>query len=207
MSLRFCVKNCLVSYYPSKISERFHAPKNSGEAENANAVGVGASFACGAFVRFYLYLDAQTKQIKAAKYKTNGCGFSIAAAEILAEKIVGEKLTELHGLDKSELRGVIENELEKYPSGRSHCLEICLDALQQAFSDFRRFQIEEFTGEKALICTCFGVSEETIEKIIRENRSHTVEAVGEICSAGTGCGSCQFLIQELIDIGMAETRA
>ena len=189
-----------MNYYPPKISERFHAPKNSGETADANAVGVGASFACGAFVRFYLYLDARTKQIKAAKYKTNGCGFSIAAAEVLAEKIVGEKLTELHGLDKSELRGVIENKLEKYPSGRSHCLEICLDALQQAFSDFRRFQIEEFTGEKALICTCFGVSEETIEKAIEVNKIETVEEVTENCRAGGGCGSCQFLIQEMIDL-------
>ena len=189
-----------MNYYPPKISERFHAPKNSGETEGANAVGVGASFVCGAFIRFYLHLDVQTKQIKAAKYKTNGCGFSIAAAEALAEKIVGEKTTELHGLDKNALRVVIENELEKYPPDRSHCLEICLDALQQAFSDFRRFQIEEFTGEKALICTCFGVSEETIEKAIELNKIETVEEVTENCRAGGGCGSCQFLIQEMIDV-------
>jgi NifU-like protein len=71
--------------------------------------------------------------------------------------------------------------------------------LQDAFADFRAFQIEEFAGEKALICTCFGVSEERIEKAITENNLQTVEEVGEFCRAGTGCGSCQPLIQEIID--------
>lgn len=169
-------------------------PKFAGESENTNAVGTGASFVCGSFVRFYLEIEG--KIIKAAKFKSNGCGFAIAAADVLAEKIVGKNLTELHGLNDLK----IETELGKFPANRKHCLEICVDALSQAFADFRASQIEEFAGEKALICTCFGVSEETIEKIIIENEIESVEEIGEICNAGTGCGSCQFLIQELIDV-------
>ena len=87
----------------------------------------------------------------------------------------------------------------QFPTHRRACLEICVDALQQAFADFRALQLEEFAGEKALICTCFGISEETIEKIIAESQAETVEEISAICNAGTGCGSCQFLIQELID--------
>lgn len=194
-----------MSFYPSKINERFLAPQRVGKPANPNAAGTGASFVCGAFVRFFLEIDVETKEIKDAKFTSNGCGFTVAAADILAEKIIGKKLTDLHGLNEQQAE--IENELGKFPAHRAHCITICLDALQQAFADFRAFYIEEFSGEKALICTCFGVAEETIEKIIRENKSETVEAVGEICSAGTGCGSCQFLIQELIDIRKAETRA
>jgi NifU-like protein len=190
----------LVSFYPNKINERFHNPRNVGKPEKTNAVGAGASFVCGSFLRFYLRINLETKEIVEAKYKTNGCGFLVAAAEVTAEKIVGEKLTELHGLDRNALCSVIETELEKFPFGRNHCPEICLDALQQAFSDFRAFQIEEFTGEKALICTCFSVSEETIEKVIGENKIETVEEVTAICNAGGGCGSCGFLIQEMIDV-------
>ena len=189
-----------MSFYPKKINERFYNPRNVGKSEKTNAVGTGASFICGSFVRFYLQIDLETKQIREAKYKTDGCGFLIAAAEVLAEKIVGEKLTELHEPGRNALHNAIEIELEKIPLERSHCLEICFDALQQAFSDFRAFQIEEFTGEKALICTCFSVSEETIEKVIEENRSGTVEQVTALCNAGGGCGSCGFLIQEMIDV-------
>lgn len=189
-----------MSFYPPKINERFCSPRNVGKSEKTNAVGTGASFVCGSFVRFYLRINLQTKEIKDAKYKTNGCGFAIAAADVLAEKIVGEKLTELHGLNANELREQIETELGKFSSGKKHCAKICFDALHAAFSDFRAFQIEEFTGEKALICTCFSVSEETIEKIIEDDESETVEDVTAICNAGGGCGSCQFLIQEMIDI-------
>ena len=188
-----------MTFYPKKISERFYAPKNSGKAARANAVGTGASFVCGAFARFYLEIDAQTKEIEEARFKTGGCGFLIAAADVLAETVKGKKLIELHGLVENEFRAKIESELELFPAHRAHCLKICLDALQAAFADFRAFQIEEFAGEKALICTCFGVSEETIERAVAENRLETVEEVIDICKAGGGCGSCRFLIQEIID--------
>jgi NifU-like protein len=190
-----------VSFYPKQINERFQYPQNVGKAAKTNAVGTGASFVCGSFVRVFLEIDAATKEIRDAKYKTNGCGFAIAAAEVLTEKIVGRKLTEFHGLNHAELFSEIESE---FTENRQHCAEICFDALQTALADFRALQIEEFTGEKALICTCFGVSEETIESAIAKNHAETVEEVGAICNAGTGCGSCQFLIQELIDVSMRE---
>ena len=189
-----------MKFYPDKVNERFHAPKHTGKAAKTNAVGTGVSFICGSFVRFYLEIDWRTKEIREAKYKTNGCGFAIASAEVLTEKIVGQKLTELHGLDHAEIFRQIENELGEFPVDRKHCAAIGFDALQAAFGDFRSLQLEEFTGEKALICTCFGISEETIQLVIIENHAEAVEEVGRICNAGTGCGSCRFLIQELIDI-------
>lgn len=189
-----------MSFYPPKINGRFQQPKNVGALLKANAVGTGASFGCGAFVRFYLAIDAVTKEITGAKFKSNGCGFVIAAADVLTETIVGNRLIQLHGLDKKLLNSQIEAVLEKFPAGREHCLQICLDALQMALADFRARQIEEFSGEKALICTCFGVSEELIESIIKKNSLKTVEEVTEICRAGGGCGSCQPLIQDILDV-------
>lgn len=193
-----------MSFYPDKINDRFSAPKFSGKAARANAVGTGAAFACGSFVRFYLEIDAETKLIRETRYQTDGCGFAIAAGEALAEKIDGQKLTDLHGLNKSEFFEAIERELGAFPLARKHCAEICFDALQSALNDFRAFQLEEFAGEKALICTCFGVSEEAIEQIIAAGAADSVEAVGDVCHAGTGCGSCRFLIQELIDVSELE---
>ena len=115
-----------MSYYPEKISERFYAMTRSGKAEKTNAVGTGASFLCGTFVRFFLEIDVSTKEIKDAKYKTNGCGFTIAAAEVLTGKIVGKKLTELHGLKNEELKAEIESELDLFPAERKHCAESVL---------------------------------------------------------------------------------
>lgn len=177
-----------MSFYPPNINEKFCNPKYAGNIENAEAKGTGASFVCGAAVRFFLKIE--DKKILEARYKTNGCGFAIAAAENLAENITDKKLTELHGLEIRE---------DEFDESRKHCAEIAFDALQDALADFRLSQVEEFTGEKALICTCFGVAEETIETVITDNQAETVEEVGDVCNAGTGCGSCKFLIQELID--------
>lgn len=188
-----------MSFYPPKISERFQAPKNVGQASGANAVGTNATFVCGAVLRFTLRIEKQTKEILEAKFKTNGCGYLIAAAETLAQTITGKHLTELHKLDKQFLTSEIENETLEFPDSRKHCLELALETLQSAFADFRARQIEEFTGEQALVCTCFGVSEETVENLIKMNSLETVEDVTAACNAGGGCGSCQPLIQEIID--------
>ncbi len=189
----------MIKFYPEKISERFHAPRNVGSATGANAVGTNATFVCGAVLRLSLRIEKDTKKIVGAKFKTNGCGYLIASANVLTEQIIGKKLNELHGLDKSVLQTQIKSELGEFPENRKHCLELCFETLQDAFADFRARQIEEFTGEKALICTCFGVSEETIEKVIKNNSLETVEDVTDACNAGGGCGSCQPLIREIID--------
>ena len=49
-----------------------------------------------------------------------------------------------------------------------------------------------------IICACFNVGEKTINKAVSEQGAKTVEAVGEICQAGTNCGSCRPEINELI---------
>lgn len=190
----------MAKFYPENISARFQAPRNIGGATGANAVGTSATFVCGAVLRLSLRIKKDTKEIVEAKFKTNGCGYLIASADVLTERIVGRKLNELHGLDQDILQNGIEVELGHFENHRGHCLNLCLDTLQYAFADFRRVQIEEFTGEKALICTCFGVSEETIENLIEEKSLATVQDVTDACNAGGGCGSCQPLIQEIIDV-------
>ncbi|MGI8670186.1 MAG: iron-sulfur cluster assembly scaffold protein [Aridibacter sp.] len=186
-----------MNFYPKKINEYFNSPKNVGVAENANADGRWASFICGVSVGFSLRINEESKKITNAKFTTNGCGFVIATADFICEKIVGNELTQLHGLEDLEFE--IEREFGEFPENRRHCAEICFDALHNALAKYRTEKIEEWTGEKALICTCFSVSEERIESEIALHNLQTVEDVGDVCNAGTGCGSCQILIQEILD--------
>jgi NifU-like protein len=188
-----------VTFYTPEIAKKLASLKYAARGGPANAVGTGAGFVCGSFVRFYLQIDTGTNEIKNAAFKTNGCGFAIAAAELLAERLIGRCLTDLHGLDSSEFNAVLATELGEYPEERAHCFEIALDALRGALADFRTLRLEEFRGERALICTCFGVSEDTIERIITEGSPETVEEVSRLTRAGSGCGSCRMLIQEMLD--------
>ncbi len=166
--------------------------------QNPDASGRWASFLCGVAVKFSLRIDDKSKRITDAKFKTNGCGYVIATADFICEEIIGNELTKLHGLD--DLENAFVGEFGEFPSGRKHCADTCFDALQNTLAEYRKSQVEEWTGEKALICTCFGVSEERIETEIALHNLQTVEAVGDVCNAGTGCGSCQPLIQEILDL-------
>lgn len=188
-----------MSFYPPEVQERNEAPRNACSVIGANASGKDASFVCGSFVSFSFLMEPESKKIASAGFQSNGCGYMIAAADVLADAVRGKHLADLHGLDKNELRAKIADELGIFPPDRLHCEDTCIAALRSAFADYRTRQIEEFQGEKALICTCFGVSEETIEKHIELKSLKTVEEVTLAIKAGSGCGSCRMLIQEIID--------
>ena len=123
----------------------------------------------------------------------------VASAKVLGQQLRGKNLRDLHGLDSSETASDVYEKLGDFPLERLQCREVAIEAVTNAFAAYRLKQVEEFRGEEALICTCFGVSEETIETFIAEKHLREVSEVSAICNAGSGCGSCHFLIQEMID--------
>jgi bacterioferritin-associated ferredoxin len=157
------------------------------------------NFACGSAIRFHISVDSEAGFVQYAWFRSNGCGFMLATADVLAEYVRGKRLTDLHGLVETELYTEVNRRLKEFPENRKQCLEVSILALRAAFADLRARQLEEFRGEQALICTCFGVAEETIGTLIREDHLETVEQVTRACRAGSGCGSCTFLIQEMLD--------
>lgn len=122
-----------------------------------------------------------------------------AAADILAEKMVSLRLTDLHGLKDGEVVESIRISLGELSDGRRDCVVACVEAFRSALSAYRSSRINEFAGEKSLVCTCFGVTEERIEEIINEADARSVDVVTSACNAGSGCGSCRMMIQEIID--------
>jgi len=52
--------------------------------------------------------------------------------------------------------------------------------------------------EGNVVCTCFGVTDKEIERVIYENNLTTVEQVTNYCKAGGGCGGCQGEIEKII---------
>jgi NifU-like protein len=190
----------VTAFYPPKIDELFASPEHAGKPAGTNAIGTAASFSCGSFVRISMRIDPQSKEILAAGFQTNGCGFMAASAEAICRLVESKKLTDLHGKAHTELRAKLVEFLGQMPPSRDQCLNVCLDALTGAFSDFRSYLIEEFSGEKPLICTCFGVTEEAIEQKITELHLTTLEEVSAATRAGQGCGSCHMLIREILDM-------
>jgi NAD(P)H-nitrite reductase large subunit len=50
-----------------------------------------------------------------------------------------------------------------------------------------------------IICHCMDVTRGEIIAAIKELKLKTVEEVGKATEAGTGCGGCQSVIQEILD--------
>lgn len=186
--------------YPKKVADILGRREDVDDLE-ANASGRAASFACGCYVAFDLEISDGI--CRNGRMRSNGCGFMAASAKTLIDKLNGASLHDLNGLSDIELIREIETEVGLL-DGRRHCAEICVAALHKTFETYRAKVVAEFAGETALICACFGIGEDTIEKAIKENSFTTVEQVSRACMAGRGCGSCQPLIQEIIDSVGAE---
>jgi NifU-like protein len=179
-----------VPIYPENIANLIRSPKYCGAIEQPDATGTEAKFDCGCFIRFEIQVTGELPAVGKIRYQTNGCGFMASAAERLASAV--------YGLPLIELGASFDPQLE-YDQGRSACISVVVNALKAAFADHRARKIEEFRGEKPLICTCFGVSEETVEEFVRTARPADVGEVTRHLRAGGGCGSCTLLIRDIIE--------
>ena len=184
-----------MSYYPARINEHFLNPRNVGEATEANAAGEAGSLACGAILLLTLNIDAQSKRIMDARFKAVGCGYLIAAAAVWTETIKDLSLARAASLSDT----AVTDWLGEMPPGREHCATLCREALHAALANYHNATREEWAGDEALICTCFGVSEKTIERIIESRSLRTVKEVTRACHAGGGCQSCHPLIVDILD--------
>jgi bacterioferritin-associated ferredoxin len=55
------------------------------------------------------------------------------------------------------------------------------------------------------ICLCKAVTDQDIHDAI-DDGAHTVTQLADSCGAGTGCGRCQQMAQELIDQHLTEAQ-
>jgi NifU-like protein len=190
--------NIITVVYPNSITRQISGLRHISSSPNAGAAGKEVNFTCGSFVRYSLVLDDGV--VTSATFSSNGCGYMLAAADVLAAFMTGRHLKELHGLMIESLQEQVVSQIGAIPAGRIECIGACISALRAAFADLRMRQVEEFRGEKALLCTCFGVTEETVDMLLRDIAVDTVRDVTRICRAGGGCcGSCTMMIQEMLD--------
>lgn len=183
--------------YPDAITESLTALSNAGDAAQANAEGRAVNFACGGFVAIGLTVADGDGTVFDSKFRSNGCGYMVAAADAVCSRLKGEALGGLHGLE--HLREEIGVSLGQPEPERTACLDAAVEAARAAFADLRRRRIQEFAGEAALICTCFGISEASVLEFIGKAHPASVDDVSDGIRAGSGCGSCRMLIQELLD--------
>jgi len=185
--------------YSDKVKDYFLHPRNVGEVENPDGEALVGSMACGDALKLTFKLD-ENQRIKEAKFKTFGCASAIASASALTEMIKGLTIEEAAKITNQD----IANFLGGLPQEKLHCSVMGREALEKAIAHYQGLPAP--VEEEKIVCECFGVSGQEIERVVRENDLKTVEEVTNYTKAGGGCGSCHEAIQEIIDRVRAEPR-
>ena len=132
-------------------------------------------------------------RVSQARFRAAGCDVLVASASLLTERI--------HGLTTAEAAAIGQEAGPLFAAepNRDHCPGLACDALLAAIREYSDAARDDWAGDEALICTCFFVSERTIEREIQTRGLTTVREVTMACNAGGGCGSCHQLIQEILE--------
>lgn len=177
------------------VTELFFNPTNVGDARQPSFIGRSASFRCGAALRISLHID-ESQRIVEAKFKAAGCTVLVASASLLTDQILGKTTGEAAAL--CQRVRLIEVQLEPVETARTDCPALACEALVRAIREYSDAIRDSWEGAQALICTCFGVSERTIEREIQTNGLTTIAEVTRACNAGAGCRSCFPLIEDIL---------
>ena len=172
-------------------TDHFFSPRNVGDASEPSFVGRTASLTCGAHVRLSIQVD-EGHLISQARFRAAGCDVLVAAASMVTEQVQGITTAEAAAIGQEP--SVLSEQL-----GNARCVELACNALLDAIREYSDAAREDWEGDEALICTCFFVSEHTIEREIQTRGLTTVAEVTRVCNAGGGCGSCHQLIQEILE--------
>ena len=117
--------------YSEKVMDHFANPRNVGEIENAEGVGVVGNAKCGDIMKIYLKID-ENDIITDCKFKTFGCGAAIATSSMATELIKGKSVKEALALTNS----VVVEALEGLPPVKVHCSVLAEEAVKSAVADY-----------------------------------------------------------------------
>ncbi len=117
--------------YSEKVMDHFTNPRNVGEIEDANGVGMVGNAKCGDIMKMYLKID-EHDVIVDCKFKTFGCGAAIATSSMATELIKGKTVKEALKLTNA----VVVEALEGLPPVKVHCSVLAEEAVKTAVADY-----------------------------------------------------------------------
>ena len=121
--------------YSEKVIDHYQNPRNIGTLnKESKMVGTGLVGApeCGDVMRLQIEVDDVTGIIKDAKFKTFGCGSTIASSSLATEWLKGKTIESAMEIDNMD----IVEELA-LPPVKIHCSVLAEDAIKMAINDYR----------------------------------------------------------------------
>ncbi len=120
--------------YSEKVLEHFRNPRNVGELESPDGVGVEGNPVCGDLME--IQIKVEDNVITDIKFKTFGCGSAIATSSMVTEMAKGKTLEEALEITREN----VASELDGLPPQKMHCSNLAADALHKAIRDYMEKQ-------------------------------------------------------------------
>ena len=119
----------------TKISQHFDEPRNVGafaKDDDNVATGIVGAPECGDVMKLQLKINEEGV-IEDARFKTFGCGSTIASASYLTEFVKGKSVD-----DAAQVKGEQIREELCLPPAKIHCSVMAEDALKAAITDWKK---------------------------------------------------------------------
>ena len=185
--------------YSAKVSERMNNPRYFGELTEADAVAMNGRLivanegaeSCGDTVRLFWIVGNDDEVIKAAKFKSFGCGTAIASTDMMAEMCIGKTVDEATKITNLDVEMALRDDADvaAVPPQKMHCSVMAYEVIKQAAALYRNVDVSTLQ-EKDIVCECARVSLQMVEDAIRINDLTTVEQITDYTKAGAFCKSC-----------------
>lgn len=129
--------------YTEKVLDHFSNPRNMGEVEGANGVGMVGNAKCGDIMQMFIKVN-DDGIIEDCGFKTFGCGAAIATSSMATEMIKGKSIDEALKLSNA---AVVEA-LEGLPPQKIHCSVLAEEAVKSAIDDYYKRKNGEDVAEE-----------------------------------------------------------
>jgi len=127
--------------------DHFANPRNVGEIEDADGVGVVGNAKCGDIMKMYLKIDDGV--ISDAKFKTFGCGAAVATSSMATELVKGKTVNEALLVTNN----AVAEALDGLPPIKMHCSNLAEEAIRAAIENYR-LSVGESDGSIHLCSGC-----------------------------------------------------
>ena len=124
--------------YSEKVLDHFQNPRNMGELEDYNGMGMVGNAKCGDIMQMFIKVN-DDGIIEDVGFKTFGCGAAVATSSMATEMIKGKSVEEALLLSNA---AVVEA-LEGLPPVKIHCSVLAEEAVKAAVDDYHKRMAEK----------------------------------------------------------------
>jgi nitrogen fixation NifU-like protein len=123
--------------YSEKVKDHFMNPRNMGEMEGADGIGVVGNPVCGDVMK--IFIKVEDGRISDIRFQTFGCAAAIATSSMITQMAKGKTLDDALTITRDD----VADELDGLPKIKMHCSNLAADGLHAAIEDYHKRVIGE----------------------------------------------------------------